>query len=40
LRERLAAERRAQNAFQESSAGRPTKQDRRRIHRFKRNALE
>jgi ribosome-associated heat shock protein Hsp15 len=40
LRERLAAERKAQNAFQEPSAGRPTKQDRRRIHRFKRDALE
>jgi ribosome-associated heat shock protein Hsp15 len=40
LRERLAAERKAQNAFQESSAGRPTKQDRRRIHRFKRDHLE
>ncbi len=40
LRERLAAERRAQNASQVPSTGRPTKQDRRRITRFKRIALE
>lgn len=40
LRERLAAERRAQNAGFEVSAGRPTKQDRRRITRFKRDALD
>jgi ribosome-associated heat shock protein Hsp15 len=40
LRERLAAERKAQNAGFESSAGRPTKQDRRRITRFKRDNLE
>lgn len=40
LRERLAAERKAQNALQEPGAGRPTKQDRRRITRFKRAALE
>ncbi|HEY0960920.1 MAG TPA: S4 domain-containing protein [Pseudomonadales bacterium] len=39
-RERLAAERRAQNAGFEATAGRPTKQDRRRITRFKRDALE
>lgn len=39
-REQLAAERRAQNAGFEASAGRPTKQDRRRISRFKRDALE
>jgi ribosome-associated heat shock protein Hsp15 len=40
LRERLAAERRAQNAGFEAAAGRPTKQDRRRITRFKRDNLE
>lgn len=39
LRERLAAERRAQSAGFEATAGRPTKQDRRRISRFKRDAL-
>jgi ribosome-associated heat shock protein Hsp15 len=39
-RERIAAERRAQNAGFEPAAGRPTKQDRRRITRFKRDALE
>jgi ribosome-associated heat shock protein Hsp15 len=39
-REQVAAERRAQNAMQEVHAGRPTKQDRRRITRFKRDALE
>ena len=39
-RERLAAERRAQNAGFEATAGRPTKQDRRRITRFKRDALD
>jgi ribosome-associated heat shock protein Hsp15 len=39
-RERLAAERRAQSAGFEGPAGRPTKQDRRRITRFKRDALE
>ena len=39
-RERLAAERRAQNAGFEPTTGRPTKQDRRRITRFKRDALE
>jgi ribosome-associated heat shock protein Hsp15 len=40
LRERLAAERKAQNAGFEASSGRPTKQDRRRITRFKRDNLE
>ncbi|MDY6982867.1 MAG: S4 domain-containing protein [Pseudomonadota bacterium] len=40
LRERLAAERRAQSAGFEATAGRPTKQDRRRISRFKRDALD
>ncbi len=40
LREKFAAERRAQSALHEPTAGRPTKQDRRRIHRFKRDALE
>ena len=39
-RERLAAERKAQNALQEPAAGRPTKQDRRRIQRFKRDFQE
>ncbi|MEY4641457.1 MAG: hypothetical protein RLZZ227_1451 [Pseudomonadota bacterium] len=39
-RERLAAERRAQNAAQPADAGRPTKQDRRRIHRFKRELFD
>ena len=39
-RERMAAERRAQNAGFEPAAGRPTKQDRRRITRFKRDSLE
>jgi ribosome-associated heat shock protein Hsp15 len=39
-REQLAAERHAQNALQEPTTGRPTKQDRRRITRFKRAALE
>jgi ribosome-associated heat shock protein Hsp15 len=40
LRERLAAERRAQNAAQPPDSGRPTKQDRRRIHRFKREFFD
>ena len=40
LRERLAAERRAQSAGFEAASGRPTKQDRRRITRFKRDNLE
>jgi ribosome-associated heat shock protein Hsp15 len=40
LRERIAAERKAQNAGFEPGAGRPTKQDRRRITRFKREHLE
>lgn len=40
LRERLAAERKAQNAGFEAASGRPTKQDRRRITRFKRDSLE
>ena len=35
-REKLTAERKAQNAAQDPTAGRPTKQDRRRIQRFKR----
>jgi hypothetical protein len=35
-REAEAAQRKAQNAAQDPQAGRPTKQDRRRIHRFKR----
>lgn len=39
-RERIAVERRAQNAGFEPAAGRPTKQDRRRISRFKRDHLE
>lgn len=39
-RESLAAERRAQNAVHSAPAGRPTKQDRRRISRFKREALD
>lgn len=39
-REKLAAERKAQNAMQDPTAGRPTKQDRRRIQRFKRIQLE
>ena len=39
-RERIAAERKAQNAGFEAHAGRPTKQDRRRITRFKREHLE
>ncbi|HTR01502.1 MAG TPA: ribosome-associated heat shock protein Hsp15 [Candidatus Acidoferrum sp.] len=34
-REKFAAERKAMNAGLDPSAGRPTKQDRRRIHRFK-----
>ena len=34
-REALAAQRKAQNAAADEHAGRPTKQDRRRIHRFK-----
>lgn len=34
-REVLAAQRKAQNAMMETSAGRPSKQDRRRIHQFK-----
>jgi ribosome-associated heat shock protein Hsp15 len=34
-REKLASERKAQNAHFDQQAGRPTKQDRRRIHRFK-----
>lgn len=34
-RERLAAERKAQHAGSDQFGGRPTKQDRRRIHRFK-----
>ncbi|MDR2212156.1 MAG: RNA-binding protein, partial [Pseudomonadales bacterium] len=39
-RERLAAERKAQNAAQDQQAGRPSKQDRRRIHRFKQDMLD
>ena len=34
-REKLTAERKAQNAAQDPTAGRPTKQDRRRMQRFK-----
>jgi ribosome-associated heat shock protein Hsp15 len=34
-REKLAGERRAQLSVQDQYGGRPTKQDRRRIHRFK-----
>jgi len=40
LRERLAAERKAQQANEDPQAGRPTKQDRRRITRFKRDFFE
>lgn len=39
-REQLAAERKAQNATLDMHAGRPTKQDRRRITRFKRAMQE
>jgi ribosome-associated heat shock protein Hsp15 len=39
-RERLVLERRAQNAGFEAASSRPTKQDRRRITRFKRDNLE
>lgn len=39
-REALAAERRAQNAASDPHAGRPTKQDRRRIHRFKQDLMD
>ena len=34
-REKLTAERKAQHATPDQYGGRPTKQDRRRIHRFK-----
>lgn len=39
-REALAAERRAQHTAADQHTGRPTKQDRRRIHRFKRELLD
>jgi len=39
-REKLAAERQAQHASDDPLAGRPTKQDRRRIQRFKRDILD
>jgi ribosome-associated heat shock protein Hsp15 len=39
-RTQLAAERQAQNAMADPHAGRPTKQDRRLIQRFKRDSLE
>jgi len=39
-REQLAAERQAQHASDDPLAGRPTKQDRRRIQRFKRDILD
>lgn len=39
-REQQAAERKAQNATLDTHAGRPTKQDRRRITRFKRDMQE
>ena len=40
LRTALAAERKAQHANEADIAGRPTKQDRRQIKRFKRDQLE
>ena len=40
LRTALAAERKAQHASEADNSGRPTKQDRRQIQRFKRNSLE
>lgn len=40
LRTALAAERKAQQAGEPDSAGRPTKQDRRQIKRFKRDWLD
>jgi len=39
-REELAAQRKAMNASMDSHSGRPTKQDRRRIQRFKQEHLE
>ncbi len=40
LREKLAAERKSIHALMETPSHRPTKQDRRRIHRFKREMNE
>ena len=40
MRAELAAQRKAMNAAMDSHSGRPTKQDRRRIQRFKREHLE